>query len=82
MLKAEVAACRAYCQPGASFAAQAEPLADMQTLEQYTEWMKGILAVLPDASLLRGRDRKLPSLRHRSYQVKRRGCLPHAVTTT
>jgi len=44
------AACRAYCQPGASFAAQAEPLADMQTLEQYTEWMKGILAVLPDAS--------------------------------
>src|SRR5215470_10321627 len=44
------AACSAYCQPGASFAAQAEPLADVQTLEQYAEWMKGILAVLPDAS--------------------------------
>ena len=30
--------------------AQAEPLADMQTLEQYTDWMKGMLVVLPDAS--------------------------------
>ena len=44
------AACSAYCQPGASFAAQAEPLADMQTLEQYTEWIKGMLALLPDGS--------------------------------
>ena len=41
--------CRAYCQPNASFAAQAEPLADVRTLQQYTEWMKGMLAVLPDA---------------------------------
>src|SRR5262249_46350959 len=38
------------CQPNASFAAQAEPLADMQTLEQYTEWMKGMLVVIPNAS--------------------------------
>src|SRR5215467_9846655 len=44
------AVCRGYCQPGASFAAQAEPLADLQTLQQYTEWMKGMLVVLPDAS--------------------------------
>ena len=44
------AACSAYCQPGASFAAQAEPLADKKTLEQYTEWMRGMFAVLPDAS--------------------------------
>ena len=42
------AVCSAYCRPGASFAAQAEPLADMQTLEQYTEWMKGLLTLLPD----------------------------------
>jgi len=42
--------CRAYCQPGASFAAQAEPLAGMQTLQQYTDWMKGMLVVLPDGS--------------------------------
>jgi predicted ester cyclase len=43
-------ACSAYCQPNAGFAAQAEPLADMQTLEQYTEWMKGMLVVIPDGS--------------------------------
>jgi steroid delta-isomerase-like uncharacterized protein len=44
------AACSAYCQPNASFTAQAEPLADVQTLEQYTEWMKGMLVVVPDGS--------------------------------
>ena len=44
------AACSAYCQPNASFTAQAEPLTDLRTLEQYTEWMKGMLVVLPDAS--------------------------------
>ena len=41
--------CRASCAPDATFSAQAEPLLDLQTLEQYTEWMKGILTVLPDA---------------------------------
>jgi predicted ester cyclase len=42
-------ACGAYCQPDASFAAQAEPLADVQTVEGYTEWMKAILPLMPDA---------------------------------
>src|SRR5215469_2134384 len=42
------AACSAYCQPDASFTAQAEPLAEMQSLEQYTDWMKGLLVVAPD----------------------------------
>jgi predicted ester cyclase len=41
-------ACSAYCQPGASFAAQAEPLADVQTLKDYTEWMKALLGFIPD----------------------------------
>ena len=41
--------CSAYCTPTATFAAQAEPLLDVKTLEQYTEWMKGIITVLPDA---------------------------------
>ena len=41
-------ACSAYCTPDASFSAQAEPLADVKTLEQYTEWMKGMMTVLPD----------------------------------
>ena len=44
------AECSAYCQPDASFAAQAEPLADMQTLQQYTEWMKALLVFVPDGS--------------------------------
>jgi len=41
--------CRAYCTPDATFSAQAEPLLDLKTLEQYTDWMKAIGAVLPDA---------------------------------
>lgn len=41
--------CRAYCTQDASFAAQAEPLADITTLAQYTDWMKDIISlVLPD----------------------------------
>jgi predicted ester cyclase len=42
------AVCRAYCTSQASFSAQAEPLADVRTLEQYTEWMKGLLGFVPD----------------------------------
>ena len=34
--------------PGATFSAQAEPLADMRTLQQYTDWMKGLLTFIPD----------------------------------
>jgi predicted ester cyclase len=41
-------ACKAYCTPDATFAAQAEPLAGVTTLAQYTEWMKGLLTILPD----------------------------------
>ena len=43
-------ACRAYCTPDATFTAQAEPLADVKTLEQYTDWMKGLMTVLTDGS--------------------------------
>jgi predicted ester cyclase len=39
---------RAYCTPDATFSAQAEPLLGVNTLAQYTDWMKGILTVLPD----------------------------------
>ena len=42
--------CRKYCMPEASFSAQAEPLLDVKTLAEYTDWMKGMMAVLPDAS--------------------------------
>jgi len=40
--------CKAYCTAGATFAAQAEPLAEVTTLEAYCNWMKGILGPLPD----------------------------------
>ncbi len=43
-------ACRAHCAPDATFAAQAGALADVKTLQQYTEWMKGILTVLTDGT--------------------------------
>ncbi len=41
--------CSRYCTPNATFAAQAEPLLDVKTLADYTNWMKGIMTVLPDA---------------------------------
>ena len=40
--------CRQYCTPNATFSAQAEPLADVRTLQQYTEWMKALLTFIPD----------------------------------
>jgi predicted ester cyclase len=42
------AACSAYCHPDATFAAQAEPLAEIQTLADYAEWMKGMMSIAPD----------------------------------
>lgn len=42
-------ACRVYCLPDATFSAQAEPLLTTKSLEQYTEWMKAIMVILPDA---------------------------------
>jgi predicted ester cyclase len=41
--------CRAYCTPDATFSAQAEPLQGITTLADYTDWMKGLMTVLPDA---------------------------------
>ena len=40
--------CKAYCKPDATFSAQAEPLADVKTLQQYTDWMKGLLTFIPN----------------------------------
>jgi predicted ester cyclase len=42
--------CSTYCQPNATFAAQAEPLADVRTLRDYTEWMKGAFVFMPNGS--------------------------------
>ncbi len=42
--------CRAYCHPDATISAQADALAAIETLEHYTEWMKGLFAPLPDGT--------------------------------
>ena len=41
--------CRAYCATDATFSAQAEPLVDVKSLHEYTDWMKGLLTFVPDA---------------------------------
>lgn len=43
-------ACKQYCHPRATFAAQAEALVGVETVEAYTEWMRGLLAPLPDGN--------------------------------
>ena len=43
-------ACSAYCHGDATFSAQAGALADVDTLEAYTEWMKGLLGPVPDGN--------------------------------
>lgn len=40
--------CEQYCHPEATFSAQAEALAGVDTLQAYTEWMKGLLTPVPD----------------------------------
>jgi len=41
--------CKEYCTPDATFTAQAEPLADVKSLEAYADWMKGLCAIMSDA---------------------------------
>jgi predicted ester cyclase len=41
--------CRQYCHESATFSAQAAALADVATLQGYTEWMKGIFIPCPGA---------------------------------
>jgi predicted ester cyclase len=41
-------ACSQYCHPDASFSGQADALAGIDTLQAYTDWMKGLLTPVPD----------------------------------
>jgi len=41
-------ACKGYCHADASFACQADALADITTLAGYAEWMKALLGPIPD----------------------------------
>jgi predicted ester cyclase len=43
-------ACKAFCKPDATFSAQAEPLADLRTLQEYATWMKGLMGMMPDGN--------------------------------
>ena len=40
--------CQAFCHADATFSAQAEPLTDVKTLQEYADWMKGLLGFVPD----------------------------------
>jgi predicted ester cyclase len=42
--------CKAYCHASATFSAQAGALAGIETLEGYTDWMKGMFTLVPDGS--------------------------------
>jgi predicted ester cyclase len=40
--------CQQYCQPDATFAAQAAALEGVDSLQAYTEWMKDLFTPVPD----------------------------------
>jgi len=40
--------CQEFCHPDATFSAQAGALAEVTTVEGYTEWMKGLFTPMPD----------------------------------
>ncbi|MFT5393036.1 MAG: putative ester cyclase [Gammaproteobacteria bacterium] len=42
--------CQEYCDPGATFACQSGALAEVSTLQDYTEWMKNLLTPIPDGN--------------------------------
>jgi predicted ester cyclase len=41
-------ACKAYCNSDATFSSQTGALADISTVEDYSEWMKNLLTPVPD----------------------------------
>jgi predicted ester cyclase len=43
-------ACKAYCHPAATFSAQVGVLSGVNTLQGYTDWMKGMFTPMPDGS--------------------------------
>lgn len=43
-------ACKAFCHPDATFSAQAGALDGVDTLESYTDWMKGLFTPVPDGT--------------------------------
>lgn len=42
--------CKPYCHAGATFSAQSGAIADIDTLEGYSQWMKNLFTPIPDAN--------------------------------
>lgn len=42
--------CKQYCHADATFSSQTNALADIDSLEGYTEWMKNLFTPIPDAN--------------------------------
>jgi steroid delta-isomerase-like uncharacterized protein len=42
------AACSAFCTSDATFSSQTTAIAEISTIEEYCEWMKGLLTPIPD----------------------------------
>jgi predicted ester cyclase len=40
--------CREFCHPAATFSAQASALSGVNSLQGYTDWMKGLFGPVPD----------------------------------
>jgi hypothetical protein len=43
-------ACQTHCHEGATFSSQTGALEGIETVQDYTEWMKGLFTPVPDAS--------------------------------
>ena len=43
-------ACKQFYKPDATFSCQADALADVKTLQAYTDWMKGLFGPIPDGA--------------------------------
>ena len=41
-------ACKAFCNPAATFSSQTNALSEIATLEDYCEWMKNLFTPIPD----------------------------------
>jgi len=69
--------CKDYCQPQATFSAEADALGGVDTLEGYTDWMKGLLGFffLECLGLLAPMERLMPGcFSHLGLNAESSGC--------
>ena len=62
--------CASYCDPNATFDAQANALAEIDTLQAYCDWMAGLFTPVPDGHY---------DLKHFSYDESTHSALAFAV---